>query len=396
MPHSAMAKEIRERIKALQGLLREHHIDGALILQRVALYYFTGTEQDAHLWIPVARGPLLMVRKSLDRALRETPLEKVVPLPSYSQLPEYLEEHEGALPQKIGLELDVLPVNMFRAYQKAFPGTSLVDIAPLVRQVRTVKSPHEISLIQKAAEIGDRLYDRIPEFLEEAKTEMALAMKAEAFYRGQGHPGLVRMRSFNAETVYGHIMAGPSLAVPSWNAGPTGGPGLGPYASQGSSRAKIAPRTPLLVDYVSCVEGYISDQTRIFSKGRLPEKFYRAHQVMLEVQDALADKARPGALAGDLYAAAIKIVERAGLSEGFMGHPQPVPFVGHGIGLELDEWPVIGRNSGHILRNGHVIALEPKVIFPGQGAAGIENTFVVRDHGMEKLNRFPDEICVIP
>ena len=89
------------------------------------------------------------------------------------------------------------------------------------------------------------------------------------------------------------------------------------------------------------------------------------------------------------------VVKKAGLSQGFMGHPQPVPFVGHGVGLELDEWPIIGEGSGHILEKGMIIALEPKFIFRGEGVVGVENTFVVGDNGMEKLGQYPDDIVIV-
>jgi Xaa-Pro aminopeptidase len=115
---------------------------------------------------------------------------------------------------------------------------------------------------------------------------------------------------------------------------------------------------------------------------------------MLKVQESIAAEGRPGVKAKDLYAIALDIVKEAGFRDGFMGHPQPVPFVGHGIGLEMDEWPVIGEHSKHILKKGMVLALEPKYIFPQEGAVGIENSFVVGHHGMEKLNRFPDEIVI--
>jgi Xaa-Pro dipeptidase len=116
---------------------------------------------------------------------------------------------------------------------------------------------------------------------------------------------------------------------------------------------------------------------------------------MLEVQDEIAKKGRGGMADRDLYAFALDIVERAGLLKGFMGYPQPVTFIGHGIGLELDAWPIIGQNSEQILQKGMVIALEPKCIIPGQAAVGIENTFLVTDTGLEKLNQFPDQIALV-
>ena len=155
---------------------------------------------------------------------------------------------------------------------------------------------------------------------------------------------------------------------------------------------RLVPHTPILVDYTANVEGYLSDQTRIFSIDTLPEKFHRAHGVMIEVQEAVAREGRPGVMAKDLYTLALGIVEKAGLMEGFMGHPQSVPFVGHGVGLELDEWPVIGSGSEYILEQGMVIALEPKMVFPGEGSVGIEKTVVVTRGGNAVLTPASQEI----
>jgi len=203
------------------------------------------------------------------------------------------------------------------------------------------------------------------------------------------------MRGFNMETLYGHLIAGPAGARPSASPGPTAGTGPGPFLSQGAGMQELVPRMPILVDYTANVEGYISDQTRIFAIEALPQELRRAHAVMVEVQDAVARACRPGVPAKDLYTLALGIVEKAGLMEGFMGHPHPVPFVGHGVGLELDEWPVLGKDSEHHIQQGMVLALEPKIIFPGQGVVGIENTFVVTEQGMERLNRFPDDIVIV-
>ena len=387
--------EINGRIERFQHLLRKRRVDGALIVQKVDLYYLSGTDQDAHLWIPASDQPLLMVRKSVERALEDAVTDVIEPISSLSRIRDLIKKHHKKTPDSLGLELDILPFQAYQAYSSMFPETHVVDISSLIRRVRMVKSPHELSLIKKAAEMGDSLYLHVPDFVRDSETENDLAIKAESFYRIHGHPGQVRTRAFNMECLYGHIMAGAGAAVPSASPGPTGGTGFGPYQSHGAGWRKISTHEPILIDYASSFEGYLCDQTRIFALGKLSEKFDRAHRIMIEVQDTLARDGKPGVTSGDLYALALKIVEESGLSEGFMGYPQPVPFVGHGLGLELDEWPVIGRNTEFVLDEGMTIALEPKYVFPGEGVVGIENTFVVTDRGMERLNRFPDDIAVI-
>ncbi len=368
-------------------------MDGALIVQKTDLYYLSGTDQDAHLWVPASGQPILMVRKSMDRAMEDAAIEQIVPLNSLSQIPEYIQGHGGVKGSgRIGLEMDVLPVNRYLIYKRLFPGKEMVDVSSLIRETRMIKSAYEISCVTDAALMADNTYEKIPGFLREAETEIDLTYRIEAFYRSQGHPGVVPTRGFNHEALYGQIMSGERAATPSNSAGPTGGKGLGPFFSRGAARERIRQNEPILVDYAANFNGYISDLTRIFSIGTLNETLTRAHEVALRIQDTLSQEGGPGIRAETLYDLALKIVKEAELSSGFMGYPDPVPFVGHGVGLELDELPIIGRGSNTILVEGMVIAVEPKFVFPGQGTVGIENTFVVTKTGMKKLNRFPDAI----
>jgi len=394
MPSQEMDKEINRRIERFQALLIIQDIDGALLNERIDVYYFTGTDQDAHLWVPASGKPLLMVRKSMDRAVQDVSIDDVVPLKGFSHLPHLIEPHSGYLPKRMGIELDVLPMRFYRTYEKYFPDVELLDIWPLIRQVRMIKSPYEVACLKKGAHMADEMYTRVPQFLETAQTENELAAQIEYYYRSHGHPGLVPARGFNQIPLYGHIMAGASSALPSNSSGATGGKGLGPFLSQGASNEKLRRNDPILIDYVGNLTGYNADQTRIFVMGELHDKLRRAHDVMREIQVTLAHEGRPGAVTGDLYERALKIAEKEGLNETFMGFPDPVPFVGHGVGLELNEWPVIGRGLKTVLEEGMAFAIEPKAIFPGRGVVGIENTFVVTPSGMKRLNRFPDDIVV--
>jgi Xaa-Pro dipeptidase len=369
-------------------------VDGALIVEKTDQYYLSGTKQDAHLYVPAENDPVLMVRRDFDRAASESPLETVLSMTRFSDLPRLVSEADNGPPRRMGLEMDVLPVTRYFMYQKLFPKTELVDISPLIREIRMVKSPYEIGCIEAAAQLTDSMYEEIPRFLSEASTELELAVMVEGYYRKRGHPGIVPTRGFNLDTIYGHIMAGKDAAMPSASPGPTGGKGLGPFYSQGPGKGKIIPHTPVLVDYCANLNGYVADSTRIFSMGNLDGHLMHAHDVMLAVQEALMKLGVPGTRAEDLYEAALDIVEKGNLLSGFMGSPNGVPFVGHGVGLELDEWPVIGRGSKTPLEEGMVFAMEPKVVFPGEGVVGIENTFVVTQKGLKKMHRFPDAMSV--
>ena len=104
------------------------------------------------------------------------------------------------------------------------------------------------------------------------------------------------------------------------------------------------------------------------------------------------EEARPGMEARLLYAMAEDIVRGRALERYFMGHRQHAGFVGHGIGIEINELPVIAPRSRGILQNGNTIALEPKFVIPGVGAVGVENTYLITDNGAECLTECPEEI----
>ncbi|MHB8156351.1 MAG: M24 family metallopeptidase [Desulfocucumaceae bacterium] len=388
------AKELMSRIEKLQYLLRKGGIDGSVIVQNADLFYFAGTVQQAHLFIPAEGKPLLMVKKSFQRAVEESELPGIVQLEGIKDLPGIIDSHGHRGIKLIGFELDVLPAALYLKYQKIFSSAQIVDISNLIRAVRMVKSPYEIDLLQDAAKLNHKMFSRVKDFLVEGITEVELAGKLEAEYRRNGHQCYVRMRGFNQEIVYGHLLSGSSLGLPSFLDSPTGGAGLNQSFPQGAGFKKIGRNEPVMVDYVGVYNGYMVDQARIFCLGRLPDKFIRAHEAALNIQEELKKSGKPGVICEDLYNLSVNIAANYGLKEYFMGFPQSAPFVGHGVGIELDELPVLARGFKTPLENGMVIALEPKFVFP-DGAAGIENTFVVRDNGLEAITLFDDNIVYI-
>ncbi|MCL6610588.1 MAG: Xaa-Pro peptidase family protein [Peptococcaceae bacterium] len=384
-------EELKLRAARLQNLMRREGIEGAVIVQNADLFYFTGTVQRAHLFVPADGKPVLMVKKSFPRAREESALDEVIPLDNLRDLPGVI----GAFGHKnlkvVGFELDVLPAAMYLKYQKLFAPAEIVDVSPLIRKARMVKSPYEVDLIREAAGINRTLFSRVKDFLREGVTEAELAGQLEAVYRRHGHQGFVRMRGFNQEIFYGHLMSGCSLAVPSFLDSPEGGPGVNPSFPQGAGFKKIGRDEPVMVDYVGVWEGYMVDQARIFCLGRLPGRFARAYEAAVSIQEEIKKKARPGVLCEDLYNLAVNMASEYGLNGHFMGYPDPAPFVGHGLGIELDELPVLARGFKVPLEEGMVFALEPKFVFP-DGEVGIENTFVVRYDGLETLTVFDERI----
>jgi len=244
--------EIDARIKKLQSRMED--LTGAILFQAVDMLYFSGTAQDGLVYVPAdpQAQPVVMVRKSLERAREESPLE-VCPMRNLRNLKSDLGIPDGA---RIGLELDVLPFNNYARVKRALGDAEFVDVSDRIRHVRSVKSKFEIRLTREAARILDAGIGSVPDHLEEGMAEIELAAKVEAEMRALGHQGSLRFRRFNQELPMGHLMAGPNGAYPSYVASPTGGVGPSLLQPQGPGFRKIKRNEPILVDYGGVYNGW--------------------------------------------------------------------------------------------------------------------------------------------
>lgn len=388
------SKEIYQRIENLQKVLQENNFGGALILQRVDLFYFSGTGQNAHLFIPASGEPTLMVRKALSRARQESPLKNIT---SFGGWPELQKIVGASVPAgaKIGLENDVLPQKIYQRYKKLLDAYELADLSTLVRQLRAVKSAYELELIGKAALVSEEVLKYASQVIKENLSEVELASLLEAKARQLGHQGAVRMRGFNQELYFGHILSGENASAVSFFDGPTAGLGLNPSYPQGAGYKKIKANEPVLVDFVTVLNGYMVDQTRIFSIGEIKPHLKEAYDLARSIKKALMAAGKPGVSGQHLFEKAEKMAREGGLGDHFMGQTEKVRFVGHGVGLELDEFPVIAKGLDMPLKENMVFALEPKFIFAGEGTVGIEDTFKVGPKGLEQLTGYPGELVVL-
>ncbi len=388
--------ELYERISVFQSLLKQNAMDAVMIVHKPDLFYFSGTMQQGWLYIPDEGEPLFMVFKEFSRAREESGLERLVSHISLKKIPQALKEQGYKLPESLGLELDVLPAVQYLQFKDTFNMSEIVDATYQIKIQRAIKSEYEIDLIRKASAMADKVASHVPKILKPGLTEIEFAGMVEAYARSLGHQGIIRMRMFGNDLFYGHIMAGASAAVPSYFASPTGGKGLSPAISQGPGFNIIKKNEPVLVDYVFVQDGYISDHTRIFSIGNLPDDLMKTHTAMLDIQEAVKKQAVPAAITGDLYELMISMADKKGYADIFMGSGErKIRFTAHGVGLELDEFPFLAMGQKMPLEKGMVIALEPKAVIPGKGVVGIENTFLVTDTGLESLTKFSDDIVII-
>jgi len=351
----------------------------AAITGKIPLYYFTGTMQDGLLLIPQDGDAVFWIRESYERAAGESLFPHLRKMKSYRDIAAGM----GRLPSTVYLETDLMPIAQLRRIQKHLPFTTIQPVDEQVAAVRAVKSRYELSLMEHAGKIHRHvLEDCVPGMLAEGIDEVTFGCDLYSLMVKEGHQGIIRFGGFN-EMLLGQIGFGTSSICPICVDTPGGVSGMHPAVPQMGSRERVLEKGDLVVIDIGCgYKGYQTDKTLSYMYGKpIPDEAIREHERCVAIQDQLAALLKPGAIPSDIYADVMAGLEPEFLTN-FMGYgDHTVRFLGHGIGLWIDEPPVIAQGFDEPLEEGMVLALEPKKGIAGVGLVGIENTFVVTPQG---------------
>ena len=380
-------EEALRRLK-IQTALLAAGADALLLTDNANLYYVSGRVFCGYAYIPAEGDTRYFVRRPV--GLQGDNVH-------YIRKPEQMTEILAALglprPRTLLLEGDTLSHNEYGRLASLFADA---DVSPrgtaLIRQVRAVKTPFEIERVRTSAARHDAMYRHIPALYKPGMTDTDFAIELERAARRHGSLGIFRIFGHSMEIYMGNVLSGENADNPSPYDFAMGGAGIESSLPVSCNGSLIRPGQTVMVDMNGNFTGYMSDMSRVFSVGEIPEIARRAHAASLRIQEAFMVMARPGAAAADLYNRALDIAKEEGLDDYFMGHRQKAGFVGHGVGIEVNEQPVLAPRSRDVLAEGMVIALEPKFVIPGVGAVGVENTFVVTARGIEKLTHSEESI----
>jgi Xaa-Pro dipeptidase len=391
------AAELTARVDVLQKELAAAEIGLGLIRQPADLFYYAGTLVDGFLAVAPGAPPLLLVRRPHHRdQAAPSPWPRVL-YRDIKELPRLLVQ--GGLEPRgtVALELDVLPAAVFtRLQEQLFPGRPVVDLSPLIRRQRMVKSAYELTQLRQAAAILDRVHEQVPGLLQPGMSELELSAALEYRLRLLGHQGLIRVRNRDLELFYGHVLSGVSGLLAAYTDTPSGGPGFSAAFPQGPSLKKLATGEPISIDLAACVNGYVVDMTRMYALESLPPLAWEAWEAVEELYRLFTDAARPGVKPGEIFHLLWDAVYNRGLQDYFMGlEPDRVNFLAHGVGLELDEFPLISARFPFPLAPDMVLAFEPKFFLPAIGMIGQEDTGRITPAGVEWLTHSPRGITII-
>lgn len=397
------AEEVSRRHAVCRQLMDSQlpEAGGLLVFSRLAIYYLTGTFGNGVFWLPREGQPVLMVRKGMERARMESPLTTIVPFRSYSDIPGLCAGAGSPLSQVVGAEMNGLSWNLANLITSRLSDVRFVSGDMALTRAQAQKSEWELSKIRLCGQRHAKaMAELLPARLRVGMNERQVSHAVwEAFFE-LGHPGMIRMGAHGEEIFLGHIAAGDSGNYPSVFNGPLGLRGEHPaipfmgYAGQVWRKGQ-----PLSVDCGFALEGYVTDKTQIYWAGpkeSIPDEVASAHGFCMDVQAYVAEHLLPGSIPAEIYAHCLEWARREGFAEGFMGlGGNKVPFLGHGIGLVVDAWPVLAKGFEEPFQAGMVMAVEPKMGVPGVGMVGVENTFEVTPAGGVCLTGGSyDMICV--
>lgn len=380
--------DIDRRVRTVQEEMASKQVDGCLIASSVNIFYLTGVIYTGFLFIP-AEGEVLHLIK---RAGHQLPKGHKAFVSKPEQIADNLRSKEIDLPRKLFLETDVLSYNTATRIATSLDTPEICNISNVMRQIRSVKSDYEIAQIRYCAKQHEAVYQAIPSLYKKGMTDIDLQIEIEREMRKHGSIGLFRGYGSGMEIFMGSLLAGNNAQEPSPFDFALGGAGMSEIAPLGANGTPLAEGCTIMVDMAGNFSPWMTDMTRVYSVGKVSKEAYLAHQVSIDIHDDIINAFHKEMPCCELWNRAWRLVEKHNLQPYFMGTKSQAKFVGHGVGLEINEPPVLTPRSKEVLKERTVFALEPKFVISDVGAVGIENTYLVTSKGLECITLFPNEI----
>ncbi|MDR0756870.1 MAG: Xaa-Pro peptidase family protein [Tannerella sp.] len=380
-------EDLKTRRERVRKAMRQAGADACLLGVNVNIFYLTGKIFNGYCYLPAEGDPLLFVK-------RPNPFDEanVVYIRKPEDMATAFAAGGRAFPRLLLLETDEISYSECLRLQAVFQSPETGNASSLMRRIRMIKTPWELEQMRFSAERHAATYSEIGACYRPGMTDLAFQAEIERRMRLNGSIGFFGVYGQNMTIFMGSVLAGDNAGAPSPFDFALGGDGQTPLCPIGANGTALREGMAVMVDMAGNYSPYLTDMTRVFAIGELPDSAYRAHRVSLEIQEAFVRNARPGVSCAALYNQALEIAVDAGLKDFFMGTRQQAKFVGHGIGLHINELPVLTPRSKDELQSGMTIALEPKFVIPDVGAVGVENSFLVTDTGVEKLTVFEENI----
>ncbi len=378
------------RYKKIQQQLINLEADACIITSSVNIYWLCGFIFDGFLYITKSDEPIIFVKRPI--SLKD---ERAIFIRKPEQIPDYLNEIGVVLPKKLLIEADHMSFNSVNRLQAAFHMPEILNCSMKFRELRSVKTEEELNQIRESAKVHAQVYQKIPSLYRKGMTDLELQIEIERVMRLHGSVGIFRSFGDNMDIFMGSMLAGDNAQAASPYDYALGGEGISPLLPIGANNTPLLPGTSLMVDMAGNFRPYMDDMSRTFIIENAPQIAFQAHNVSIKIHREIAKTAKSGTICSDMYNIAENLAKEYDLQKHFMGTTQQAKFIGHGVGLEINEPPVLSPRSKEVLETGMTFALEPKFVLPGIGAVGIENTYIVHNDHIENITLCEEEIIIL-
>ncbi|XID90299.1 M24 family metallopeptidase [Paenibacillaceae bacterium WGS1546] len=360
---------MNDRLGKLYEVMDDLRLDAVLITLPKHVYYLTGFASEPHerlmgLVLPQGEEPFLFVPAlDAEAAQAESSVSRIV---THADTDNPYEALKRSLPfpvSRLGVEKGHLTLRRGEALSEALGGAGFVDVEQTLTDMRAIKSAEEIVRMKEAARLAEQA---LREALKHVRTGVSeLDVAAELEYA---------MKKLGAAPAFAStVLSGEKSALPH---GATG-------------RRRIQAGDLLLFDIGVACDGYLSDMTRTFAVGEIGAKLKDVYATVLEANLRAIAAVRPGSPIADADRAARQLIEERGYGRYFTHR------TGHGLGIEVHEYPSVHGDNRDLLREGMAITIEPGVYLPGEGGVRIEDDVLVTAAGAEALTTFPKKLTVI-
>lgn len=378
-------QELEARLAALRARLTaaDPGWQLALVNSKVNMYYLAGTMQDGVLTI-TPNEAILWVRRQYDRAVRESEFADIRPMRSYRTLGE----HFGEAPAAAYVEAKTATLEWLGMVRKYLPFGEWKPLAPHLNALRAHKSAYEADCMREAGKLHEEVIETVmPTLLREGMSEAELCGAVYLELLARGSMGICRYNQPVGEDVGGFCGFGENTCDALAFDGPDGCAGTCiAVQSIGSPARKLKKGDLVLMDMPAGLLGYHTDKSVVYYYGSLADDpnaalIREAYDLCASIERWAAAELKPGAIPEEIYQQAAAMVPDK-FRKGFMGGGK---FLGHSIGLTMDEAPVLAKSFREPLETGMLFAVEPKIMLDGIGLVGTENTYLVTEAGGESL-----------
>ena len=379
------ASELEARLERFRRAMDAAHPgwEMAAVNHKVAMYYFTGTIQEGVLLIR-PQDAVFWVRRSFERACNESHFSDIRPMHSFREAAAFY----GSAPKVMYVETKKATLDWERMLHKYFAFEELGSFDSVLQDLRMVKSEYELKQMELSGAIHETVLDIVaPKLIHGgiSEAQLAIALYSEMVQRGSH--GTARFNQALGEEAVGIASFGKSGLVRTGFDGPGGTDGTCiAVQSIGNAFRKLQPGRLVYLDIPCGFDGYHTDKTVVYYYGDLAKDEQSKHLMeaqkrCLELEQEVVRLMVPGEPIENLYLRTMDKFDNI-YGDAFMNGGK---FLGHSIGLVMDEAPAIAKGFKQPLQPGMTFAVEPKIALPGLGMVGTENTYVVTENGARSL-----------